>query len=420
MRILFLILSISIFPYFLISQTPYVIEGTVVDNKESGTWYGVNIPRNDPTKLIYRYNSITSQNRDGYLLQAGDENPSPRDNNLDNMEIIGNYFNWIGQNDPSIITHGLFTGYNINSIIKYNYLNNNPYGIIFKSGTDAGQNMTFTSGGCAYNICKNGKFAVRMKGINGVKVYNNTFYSGDGEGRYLLLITSNQDRTIPSASIGSRIFNNIFYSTEQIPMISIESESLKDFESDYNVFWCTSGEPVFSIDGTTYTFQQWKDLGYDTHSQVIDPKFNNTTDFVPSDRLDIGIDLGDEWKTGLSTSAQWIPGVAPSTANQNGTWQVGARIRENIEKPDSIGSETFNIFPNPSNGNFKISIPNIPEEGVFVEIKNLQGQKLLEQRINKSITEWTINPYSGTIFFVTLRGSNIHTTQRIILNNSIN
>lgn len=419
MRLLFLFLTFSVFPYFLISQIPYTIEGTVVDNRESGTWYGVNIPRIEPTKLVYRYNSITSMNRDGYLLQAGDENPSPRDNHLDNMEIIGNLFHWKGENDPSIITHGLFTGYNINSIIKYNYLINNPYGIIFKSGNDEGENMTFTSGGCAYNICKNGKFAVRMKGINGVKIYNNTFYSGDDDGRYLVLITSNQDRIVPSPSTGSKVFNNIFYSKNQIPMISIESGSLEGFESDYNLFWCTKGEPVFSIDGKIYTFQQWRELGYDTHSKIVDPNFNNTTDFIPSERLDFGTDLGNEWKTGLSTIANWVPGVPLSTVNQSGTWQVGARIREKIEKPDSIGSESFNIFPNPSNGKFKLSIPVIPDEGLIVEITNLNGQKLVKQTINESITDWTINLNSGTIFFITLRGSNIHETKKIILNNSL-
>ena len=35
------------------------------------------------------------------------------------------------------------------------------------------------------------KFAGRVKGINGIKFYNNTFYSGDGTGWYLLLITAN-------------------------------------------------------------------------------------------------------------------------------------------------------------------------------------------------------------------------------------
>ena len=171
MRKLLLIMSLAI-NFSLIAQVQQTIEGTEVNSTETGTWYGVNIPRNVDTKLIYRNNSISAKNSSGYLLQSGDENPSAKDNNLDNQEITGNTFNWNGSNGPSIITHGILTGYNINSIVKYNNLVNVPYGIIFKSGTDEGQNMTFTSGGCAYNICKNGKFSVRMKGINGVKIYN--------------------------------------------------------------------------------------------------------------------------------------------------------------------------------------------------------------------------------------------------------
>lgn len=415
MRILLLITFFLLHSYYLIAQLPYTIEGTVVNNTETGTWYGVNIPRNEPTKLIYRNNSITSVNREGYLLQAGDENPSPRDNNLDNQEIIGNLFNWKGTNDPSIITHGLFTGYNINSLVKYNYLMNVPYGIIFKSGTDDGKNMTFTSGGCAYNICKNGKFAVRMKGINGVRVYNNTFYSDDGAGNYLLLITSNQDRIIPSPSIGSKVFNNIFYTTKQIPMISIESGSLAGFESDYNVFWCTNGEPIFAIDGKNYTWQQWKDLGYDAHSRIVDPKFTNTTDLVPAERLDFGIDLGKEWETGLSINAKWIPAIALSTANQNGKWQVGARVRESSTNPDTNNSVDFTIYPNPSDGDFQLKIDEMPEDGVIVEIKNIHGQKLHEEQINSSVTQWSVDQYPGNIFFITIKAFDINKTKRIIL-----
>lgn len=415
MRILLLITFFLLHSYYLIAQLPYTIEGTVVNNTETGTWYGVNIPRNEPTKLIYRNNSITSVNREGYLLQAGDENPSPRDNNLDNQEIIGNLFNWKGTNDPSIITHGLFTGYNINSLVKYNYLMNVPYGIIFKSGTDDGKNMTFTSGGCAYNICKNGKFAVRMKGINGVRVYNNTFYSDDGAGNYLLLITSNQDRIIPSPSIGSKVFNNIFYTTKQIPMISIESGSLAGFESDYNVFWCTNGEPIFAIDGKNYTWQQWKDLGYDAHSRIVDPKFTNTTDLVPAERLDFGIDLGKEWETGLSINAKWIPAIALSTANQNGKWQVGARVRESSTNPDTNNSVDFTIYPNPSDGDYQLKIDEMPEDGVIVEIKNIHGQKLHEEQINSSVTQWSVDQYPGNIFFITIKAFDINKTKRIIL-----
>ena len=420
MKKILLIIFIAINSCVLIAQIPYTVEGTVVNNIETGTWFGVNIPRSVPTKLIYRNNSISSVNSEGYLLQAGDENPSVRDNNLDRQEITGNIFKWNGSNDPTIITHGLFTGYNINSIVKYNNLVNVPYGIIFKSGTDDGKNMTFTTGGCAYNICKNGKFSVRLKGINGVKVYNNTFYSGDNDGRYLLLITSNDDRAVPSPSTGSKIFNNIFYSTMQIPMISIGTDCLTNFESDYNVFWCTIGEPTFAIGGVKYTWQQWNALGYDTHSKIINPRFINTNDFVPSDRLDYGLDLGTEWQTGLSTTATWVAGSSPATANQNGTWQVGARI---IQIPTIQNVNDFNNFsvnPNPSNGKFKIQIDKMPSEGVVLEIRNVLGQKLLEQKIDNIITEWSVNQYFGSIFFITLRSKDIHRTKRIILNNSMN
>jgi hypothetical protein len=321
----FILICFLINTSFLFAQIPLTIEGTTINNTDTA-WYGLNIKRDAPTKFIYRNNSITSLNNTGYLLQAGDESPLPENNNLDGEIITGNKFSWKGTNGPKILTHGLFTGYNINSTVKYNYLDNVPYGIIFKSGTDAGENMTFTSGGCAYNICRNGKFAGRVKGINGIKFYNNTFYNGDESGWYLLLISGNMDMVIPSPSIGTKIFNNIFYSTTQIPMIKIESGCLKDFESDYNVYWCTVGEPIFVIDGVTKTWAQWQALGYDAHSKIVNPNFINTIDFVPKARLDYGTNLGKEWQAGLSTKAKWEAGSSPSIINQNGTWQVGARL----------------------------------------------------------------------------------------------
>lgn len=421
MKRLLLLLLIAINSSYIYAQAPYILEGKIVNNTETGTWYGVNIPRSVPTKLIYRNNSITSVNTDGYLLQAGDENPSVRDNNLDNMEISGNQFIWNGMDDPTIITHGILTGYNINSVIKYNKLINVPYGIIFKSGTDDGQNMTFTSGGCAYNICKNGKFAVRMKGINGVKVYNNTFYSDNENSRYLLLITSNQDRIKPAPSTGSKVFNNIFYTSVKIPMISIESGSLAGFESDYNVFWSTNGEPTFAIDGVIYSWQQWTAMGYDTHSRVINPKFNNTTDFVPEERLDFGINLGKEWEVGLSAKAKWVPGQSPLVEKQDENWQVGAIIVAPIvEEPAPDDAESFQIFPNPSNGVFWLKVINMPEEGVSVELKNIHGQKLIEKKISENITNWTVNQYFGSVFFITVKGTGINSTKRIFLNKPMN
>lgn len=310
----------------LFGQIVLTKQGLVINSTDTGTWIGDNIPRIEPTLFTYRNNSITSVNKQGYMLQAGDEAPSPSNNNLDGQLVSGNKFTWNGFNSNDVITHGLFVGYNINSRIEYNYLDKAPYGIIFKSGTEDGVNMTFTSGGAAYNICKNGKFALRIKGINGVHVYNNTFYNDNGTGWYFLLITANTDRLVQSPSTGSKIFNNIFYSTKVFPMIQIESGCFNGFECDYNVYWCTAGEPIFNIDGVVTTWAQWRALGYDAHSIIADPRFINTSDLVPSIRLDYGKNLGTEWQAGLSNTAVWKVGASPTTINQIGTWQVGARI----------------------------------------------------------------------------------------------
>lgn len=307
------------------AQEVFKNEGIVVNNTVTGDWMGINVPRNVKTTVYFLNNSITSVNASGFLLQAGDEAPLPTNNNIDGAQITGNKFTWNGT-DQSSITHGVFMGYNINYTVKYNYLDKTPYGILYKSGTDNGTNMTYSSGyGASYNIVRNAKLSLRMKGINGVQVYNNTFYSDKSSGS-IILIDANRDRPVPAPSTGAKIKNNIFYTVKQMYNISIESGCLANFESDYNVFYCESGTPMFSVDGASKTFQQWQAMGYDVHSVVINPDFINTTGFVPKKRLDYGTNLGTGWQTGLSTSAAWNTGSTPATTNQNGTWQAGAVI----------------------------------------------------------------------------------------------
>lgn len=308
-------------------DTTFVSNGITNIIIEGQSYYEtVRIPHNEPTLLKFKNNLIVTTNEEGYLLLAGDEEPGSENNMLDGEIITGNKLVWLGTNSSSIITHGLFVGYNINSVVKYNYIRDVPYGIIFKSGTDDGYNMTFTEGGCSYNIVKNGYFAGRTKGINGVKFTNNTFYSGDGSGWYLLLITANMDRDVPSPSLNINVFNNIFYSSTRIPMIAVEEGSLTTFKCDYNIYWCEDGDPIFMIDGNEKTFEQWQDLGYDQHSVIINPNFEDYDSFIPKERLNFGKDIGAGFDIGISVDNIWTPGVSPITTKQQGTWQVGAVI----------------------------------------------------------------------------------------------
>ena len=325
MRRFILFVILLVIPYLLSSQVIYRNEGIVVNNTLAGYWEGVNIPRAVPTTLYFLNNSVTSINASGFLLQAGDEVPLSTNTNLNGAIITGNKLTWNGT-DQASITHGVFMGYNINYTVKYNYLDKTPYGILFKSGTDAGTNMTYSTGyGASYNIVKNAKLSLRMKGINGVQVYNNTFYSNQNSGT-IILIDANHDRAVGSPSTGAKIKNNIFYTVRQINNIAIESGCLANFESDYNIYYCESGTPMFAVDGVSKTFSQWQAMGYDLHSVVVNPDFINTTGFVPRNRLDYGTDLGTGWQTGLSTGAVWNAGSAPATTNQNGKWQAGAII----------------------------------------------------------------------------------------------
>jgi hypothetical protein len=314
----------------LTAQINLAIEGQTYSNADD-TWYGVNISRSQPTTLIFRNNSITSVNRYGYLLSAGDEVPGAYNNNLDGAVISGNVLTWNGNPEPGIIPHGIFTGYNIDVKIKYNYLNRVPMAIIRKSN-----GMTDVSGAVSYNILKDPGIGVVVKGMNGVKIYNNTFYSALTTlqtNRALIEIYENPSVTPAGSATGTRIFNNVFYSKNTIRNISITAACRPGFESDYNVFYCESGTPLFAVDGVIKTFIEWQALGYDRHSVVINPAFKDLINFVPTARLDYGVDLGEAWAEGLSVNAKWGK-TSPETTMQNGKWQAGAVIHS--ETPSSV------------------------------------------------------------------------------------
>ncbi len=309
----------------LCAQTSLTIEGQTYVNSEA-TWSGVNIPRSVPTSLTFKNNSITSLNTVGYMLQAGDEVPASTNNNLEGAIITGNRFTWNGT-DMKSITHGLFTGHNRNMVIKYNYLERVPMGRIRKSGN----NMSDTGGGVAYNRVKGGAVGINIKGIRYVWIDTNTLYSDRTTSetwRGLIYIYTNTDVTPNSVSNGTKVYNNLFYTKHKTYCIQIaDAESAKGLESDYNVFYCESGTPMFYYCGSALTFEQWQALGYDTHSRVINPHFRDLVTFVPSVRLDYGKNLGEEWEEGLSVNARWGT-TDPVKASQNGLWQVGAIIHE--------------------------------------------------------------------------------------------
>ncbi len=344
------------------AQTVVNISGQSYINSDND-WIGVNIQRSVKTALTFKNNYISSRNTLGYLLQIGDEEVMYTNNNLDNALVSGNRLVWDGT--PDVSTHGIIAGYNINQSIKYNYLNNLPYGIVYKSGTSSGSNQTNTYGTFSYNVVKNGNIGVRVKGYNGVRVYNNTFYTTTTT-TALIYITNNDDISSSSGSSGTKIFNNIFYTSPGTVIIYLYSDCRTGFECDYNIYYCDGENPLFSLDGKVLTWSQWRALGYDSHSVILNPGFVNTTSLVPSRRLDYGKDLGSSYATGLSTDAGW--GTSdPGTASQNGTWQVGAYVFvQDAPEPVYQSSLISNNTPSLVELTYNLTLANIvPSASAF-------------------------------------------------------
>jgi uncharacterized repeat protein (TIGR02059 family) len=352
---------ILVVPLFLISiicssQTVLTVTGQTLTNSYT-------VAHSVSTTFTFTNNSLTSSNTSGYQLNAGDEVPNATNSNLNGAVITGNKFIW-NVSPRSGGTHGIFVGYQINNSIKYNYCSpTSYYGVVLKSG-NSGSAMTDVSGVVAYNIFKDFGIGVLVKGFSGAKIYNNTFYNSvaSPESSAIVFIQENDGSGGGNApSIGTKIRNNIFYQNTYLPMIQVrEASCTNGLESDYNIFYCAAGSPWFVIGSSTYTFSQWQALGYDIHSVVINPNFINTTDLLPSARLDYGSDLGSAYQTGLATNAVWNVGTASLTSNQNGVWQVGARIYGgNISGLDYVGASIENASPSVLGITYSSTLANI-------------------------------------------------------------
>lgn len=89
-----------------------------------------------------------------------------------------------------------------------------------------------------------------------------------------------------------------------------------------------------------------------------------------------------------------------------------------VSIPELGRLDNFRIFPNPTQGKFQIQIDNIPSSGVIVKITNSQGQVLANKKVFESISYWSVNQFSGDIFFITIIRETRSYTSKIIVNSN--
>ncbi len=364
---------------FFISLTCFSQVDLVLDALETDFY---DVPREEPTDLTIRRSSFISDAASGFILLAGDGgNITATQNNLDCAKIIGNKFvSTTGGTDRN----AMLLGNNINYIVQHNYFDRVGYSSSYRNGGVLP--MEWTAGAHAYNIHKNTK-ALLIKGMSGLRVYNNTFFAKENGSLYHIRIEKNRNSDIDVPATNTKIKNNIFYQEINIPAIFIEQEScLAGLECDYNVYYAedkVDKKPYFDIGENRYTWDEWRALGYDTHSIIMDPKFIDTESFVPSERLNFGLDLGSDHAIGLATTAKWELGKYPDTVEQNGEWQVGAvlyGVNTSIKNLDSStnssdGSDLIITYPNPSTGIFMVELPkDMAEVANTISVVSMTGK----------------------------------------------
>ena len=170
--------------------------------------------------------------------------------------------------------------YNTNNIVQYNYGHDSAGYCLANFGAEstADENNIIR-----YNVCSNNaRNAAHVSqgdvflstwdngSLNGIQIYNNTFYWNPAAPAALLATTG----ATFTGSNPNFFKNNIIYSATPA-MVSVASP----FSLDSNIYYVTSGSPTWNWNGTTYTSltSYQAASSQDAHSRVADPLLNDPT-----------------------------------------------------------------------------------------------------------------------------------------------
>lgn len=279
-------------------------------------------------------NKVLSKRTGGYNIGIGSEGTNLGDDSINTIEIQKNYIK--GRHayaDASTNTvHAIFVGFQINAQVKYNFAWGSGYATVLKHSGG-----TYASGGVYYNIYKDFVRGLLCKGINGVNIVNNTFFSDDITPQYTIQLDEN---TGSDASSDCVIKNNIF--------IYLGSDTYNPIEilnggtgnvADYNLYYCPNGTLTFINTNGERTWAQWRSDGFDANSSILTDEqflglftdYSNNDFSLPAGSAAIGAGetLDAAYDDGLDASTDWgddniIPVIV--TKQQNVAWDCGAYV----------------------------------------------------------------------------------------------
>lgn len=276
------------------NQPTVNISNNIINYGGTGSLQPVQITSTGTTMaVVFDNNSVTSSQSAQQVVLIGSDVSTAGDNKIDGAEIIGNsIYAPLGSS-----CHDLEYGYNKNGAIKQNYIYGGGYGIVIKGNAE-----NYTAGYAVENILKDQSIEqMRVKGVQNLPVYNNTFYVSSGRTitNGSLYITVNGDSAnVPST--GTLAKNNIFYTQGGLNTVNCDTNSSTGLVLDYNLQYMATGiSPIYAfVSATQYqgasAWTNWQAAGFDTHGVNADPKLTSSSDFHltnTSSAIDTGTDL---------------------------------------------------------------------------------------------------------------------------------
>lgn len=258
--------------------------------------------------VIFNNNSVTSSQAARQVVLIGSDVSTAGDNKIDGAEVIGNsIYAPLGSS-----CHDLEYGYNKNGSIKQNYIYGGGYGIVIKGNAE-----NYTTGYAVENILKDQSIEqMRVKGVQNLPVYNNTFYVSSGRGitNGSLYITVNGDSAnVPST--GTIAKNNLFYTQGGLNTVNCDAGSSTGLVLDNNLHYMATGiSPIYAFVGSTQyqglsAWTNWQSAGFDTHGVNSDPKLTSSSDFHLQN-ISLAINAGTN--VGLIADFEGNPKSGPS------------------------------------------------------------------------------------------------------------
>jgi len=203
----------------------------------------------------------------------------------------------------------------------------------------------------------------------------------------------------------------------------ISGTTSNDFSSDVE-YIVTAGNGIttktwtvsvsFAPPGTDAEILDFSYVGYDTHMLDI----NNSTSTVNIDILSFTfVDLIAEFELSSGASADiggidQISGVTTNTGNQfiytitaqdgitQRDWTVNVTLVQNISNVDK--QDIINLYPNPSDGNFTLSL----QESGILKVYDLTGKMILQTYVLSGNNSISIDNASSGLYMITVTREN--------------